>query len=128
MSMSCAISPLFNADGDGLPVGVYVAYEGDIVELIKLIVYGEPSGGKDKLLVRLLVVPLCVNCQVEVVTVNVATVTVIEGLVTTDPAKLPEPVSVISAVPSATSFTDAVPDCVNVAYEGTIIEPVTLII
>jgi hypothetical protein len=106
---------------DAVPVGVYVAYEGDIVELTKLIVYGKPSGGKDKLLVRSLVVLLCVNCQVEVVTVNVATVTVIEGLVTTDPTKLSEPVSVISAAGSIAFVTDAVPDCVCVAYEGVII-------
>jgi hypothetical protein len=57
--------------------------------------------------------------------VNVAGVTVIEGLVT-DPVKLPEPVSVSCAAPSSTFFTDPLPDCVNVAYEGLIIEPVEL--
>jgi hypothetical protein len=113
--VSCA-APSATFVTDALPDGVYVASEGIG---IKLIVYGEPSGGKNKLFVRSLVVPLCVNFQV--VTVNVATVTVIEGLVTTDPTKLSEPVSVISAAGSIAFVTDAVPDCVCVAYEGVII-------
>jgi hypothetical protein len=114
VSVSCA-APSATFVTDALPDGVYVASAGIG---IKLIVYGEPSGGKNKLFVRSLVVPLCVNFQV--VTVNVAGVTVIEGLVTT-PVKLPEPVSVSCAAGSETFVTDAVPDCVCDACKGVII-------